>query len=352
MNKVTTINLNGRAYQIEEAGYTLLKHYLEDANLKLGDIPDKQEVLADFEQAIAEKADKRLNFHKTVLTESEIKDIIDEMGPVEGEETPKTNEPGNESTENVPPAKQLYRVREGKVLAGICNGLAAYFGIDVVLVRVIFILLALVTQGLMVFFYIIMIFIIPPADSDEKLAAAYGVPFNAQEVLNQAKHEYRSAKQSMRNWKRDRKRQWREAIRRERIEFMRPTETAGAVFLRVVCGLIAAVLTIGWMIGLVTLFVTGALFGTIWFAWPIWIIAILFTIFYGIIVSPFSEGKWNSYGCNGGYCSRPRCGGGLGSILVLIAIFWALYHFVPQTHPVFNEAGRLGQQAADAVRNW
>jgi phage shock protein C len=34
------------------------------------------------------------------------------------------------------PAKKLYRRREGRVVAGVCSGLSAYFGIDANLVRV------------------------------------------------------------------------------------------------------------------------------------------------------------------------------------------------------------------------
>lgn len=31
--------------------------------------------------------------------------------------------------------KKLYRVREGKMLCGVCGGIAEYFGIDATLVR-------------------------------------------------------------------------------------------------------------------------------------------------------------------------------------------------------------------------
>jgi hypothetical protein len=55
MNKVTTINLNGKAYQIEEAGYELLRKYLDQAAKKLEGNPDKDEIMGDFEHAIAEK---------------------------------------------------------------------------------------------------------------------------------------------------------------------------------------------------------------------------------------------------------------------------------------------------------
>ena len=54
MNKVTTINLNGKAYQVEEAGYELLRKYLDQAGVKLEGNPDKTEIMGDFEQAIAD----------------------------------------------------------------------------------------------------------------------------------------------------------------------------------------------------------------------------------------------------------------------------------------------------------
>ena len=42
------------------------------------------------------------------------------------------NEPNNGAT------KRLYRIRDGRVVAGVCTGLAAYFGVDPTLVRLAF----------------------------------------------------------------------------------------------------------------------------------------------------------------------------------------------------------------------
>jgi phage shock protein C len=39
-------------------------------------------------------------------------------------------------------AKRFYRIESGKKVAGVCTGLAAYFNVDVTLVRVLFIVLA------------------------------------------------------------------------------------------------------------------------------------------------------------------------------------------------------------------
>lgn len=39
--------------------------------------------------------------------------------------------------------KKLVRIGEGRIIAGVCTGLGAYFGVDPVLVRVIFVALTL-----------------------------------------------------------------------------------------------------------------------------------------------------------------------------------------------------------------
>ena len=45
------------------------------------------------------------------------------------------NEPSNGAT------KRLYRIRDGRVVAGVCAGLATYFGVDPTLIRLAFALL-------------------------------------------------------------------------------------------------------------------------------------------------------------------------------------------------------------------
>lgn len=55
--------------------------------------------------------------------------------------------------------KKLYRVNEGKMLAGICAGFAEYANMDVTIVRVLWVVLSLFGAGLIL--YIILIFVIP-----------------------------------------------------------------------------------------------------------------------------------------------------------------------------------------------
>jgi hypothetical protein len=93
MRRVVTISLNGNAYALEEDAADALGDYLESARLALQANTDQAEILADLEQAIAEKSQRFLGAHKTVLTRAEISQILTEMGPVENEPAQSTDSP-------------------------------------------------------------------------------------------------------------------------------------------------------------------------------------------------------------------------------------------------------------------
>ena len=55
---------------------------------------------------------------------------------------------------------RLYRNRDGRMISGVASGLADYFDVDPTLVRLVFILAALI-NGIGIFIYIVMSFIVP-----------------------------------------------------------------------------------------------------------------------------------------------------------------------------------------------
>ena len=56
--------------------------------------------------------------------------------------------------------RKLYRSKTNRVLAGVCGGLAEYFNLDVTLIRVLFVLLA-VLGGAGLVLYVAMWIIVP-----------------------------------------------------------------------------------------------------------------------------------------------------------------------------------------------
>ena len=58
------------------------------------------------------------------------------------------------------------------MIAGVCNGLGVYFGIDPTIVRVTFALLTLATHGWWILVYFVLMVVIPEAETSEQVAAA------------------------------------------------------------------------------------------------------------------------------------------------------------------------------------
>ena len=68
--------------------------------------------------------------------------------------------------------KHLYRLRDGRLVAGVCEGLAAYFGVDPTLVRLAFALLA-VFGGFGVLLYLCAWVVIPDETDGTSIAESF-----------------------------------------------------------------------------------------------------------------------------------------------------------------------------------
>jgi phage shock protein PspC (stress-responsive transcriptional regulator) len=378
MNKVITISLNGNAYQLEESGYEALRTYLAQAENRLRDNPDKSEIMSDLEQAIAEKCSRYLNPQKTVVAGSEIERILKDMGPVDPptdgvESGTSTGGGGGPSAE--PTHRRLYQISEGAMISGVCNGFAAYFKVDVTIVRIIFVALALLTGGLWILAYVAMMFVVPFANTSEEQAAARGLPFNARELIERAKkqyeefrskHDWRQHRSHWRGEWRQQRREWRQQQREWRRhwrhnwdtrshwapqESPHPTSYATRVvagFLVPVFGIISAALFVVWLIALVSLASSGTILG-----WPLpagiplWAALIIVTIAYGALSAPMRAAKYASYSASGGH--HPGWygfGDGLVRLAFIALFLWIAYHYIPAIHSLIDSLPHFGNEAA------
>ena len=69
-------------------------------------------------------------------------------------------------------SKRLYRIQDGRLVAGVCVGLAAYFGIDPTLVRLGFVLLTFL-GGLGVLLYLGSWVVIPEETDGASIAETF-----------------------------------------------------------------------------------------------------------------------------------------------------------------------------------
>lgn len=145
MKQVININYHGRIIPIEVDAYDMLKNYTESLQLHFKDEEGKEEIINDIESRISELFQEQLSKGSTCITENDVNDIIKSMGkPEELETEPIVNNSQSENNKQQDDSynhKRLYRDENNKLLGGVCSGLANYLNIDIVIVRIIFVIL-------------------------------------------------------------------------------------------------------------------------------------------------------------------------------------------------------------------
>ena len=384
MNKVITINLGGNAYQLEEGGYDALRAYLETAAARLQGNPDREEILSDIEGAIAEKFRALLASHKTVVETKEVAAVLTEMGPIEadageaagtgasgagassGAGQPGAAGTGKQAAGGGGTPKRLYRIQEGAMIAGVCNGIAAYVNIDPTLVRLAFVVLTMLWgSGLLV--YVVMAIVVPEARSPEEKAAASGFPATAQEFIRRAKEGYYEAmkgfpdRRARREWRRRFKREMRAHADQWRYNWHcywaeHAPVHPGMGFMLPVLSILQGVAMVIWICALISLLATGALFGLMLPAnVPAWLAVLLLLIAYGILVGPLKVARRLCYRSLG----QPRWAWSFVFLLdavvwlaVVTALLWLAVHFFPELRVAVQSIPSLAHQAGDDIQTW
>ncbi|MCK9360842.1 PspC domain-containing protein [Patescibacteria group bacterium] len=340
MHKITSIHLNGKAYQLEEQAFEALQGYLAQAEAQLKEDPDKEEILSDLEHAIGDKCSGYLGPNKDVITKQEIDEIIRVMGPVHGANDASEAPKAKEQPKQAP--KSLYLIREGAWIAGVCTGLAAFFDVDVTLVRAAFILMTVLTGGAGILVYVALMFVIPYATTGEQKAAAYGAPFTAQEIVKRVKDEVESAieKSELKNWQekwKGKKEEWQSQAQdwekyKYHYQWEPKTPRPGA---SPVLGLMSALLALVWIAALLSLITTGAIFGWMVPAGiPLWLAIVLLFIVFHMITGPLRGAAQSPY--YGGYSPWMAVVDTIGVIFIVIALGFA-YTNVPEFHDFVNK---------------
>ena len=162
MNKTFLVGLTGHAdqFRLEEAAYDRLAAYLDRAEVRLQDDPDRAEVLGDLERSIGDRlaalpADD-------VVTALEMEAILDRVGAVD-----TGWDPGTDGTGARPRKRRLVRIREGQEIAGVCTGLAAYTEVRLDWVRWFVVLATIFTGGILGLVYVALVLILPVEQRSE-----------------------------------------------------------------------------------------------------------------------------------------------------------------------------------------
>lgn len=191
MNKTLSIGLAGFSFTIEEHAYIKLSDYLNALRSSL-DISEADEVIHDIEIRMVEIFRDSLG-KREVINDGDVERVIAQIGTPEkieeqeeayySEKNTKSNK-NNSTGTNYTDKRQLFRDPEKQKIAGVCAGLAAYSGMEISWMRLIWVgafLFLWVAPGssfLVIILYFILWAVLPKAESASDFLKMKGKPLN------------------------------------------------------------------------------------------------------------------------------------------------------------------------------
>lgn len=174
MKKTISINIGGNIFHIEEEGFNKLKSYLDSVYAFFSTFEDSKEITDDIENRIAEKFYGKLKKNKEAISTKQVDELIASMGTVadfeatlddepdekKQKESKKANSKQTKTEESGSQAKKLYRDAKSKALGGVASGIAHYFAIDPMWVRLLWVVFT-AAFGIGLIAYIILWIVLP-----------------------------------------------------------------------------------------------------------------------------------------------------------------------------------------------
>lgn len=197
MNKTININLGGIFFHIDELAYQKLRLYLDAIRRSLSDDPQgRDEILNDIELRIGELLSERIKDVRQVVNETDIDEITKIMGKPEDylvDEEIFEDEPSFRKNTS---SKKLYRDTEDKFLGGVCSGMAHYVGIDVIWMRLLWLILFFFF-GTGILIYILLWILVPQASTTAEKLQMKGEPVNISNIEKKIREEFQEVSEKV-----------------------------------------------------------------------------------------------------------------------------------------------------------
>ncbi|ELR68936.1 hypothetical protein C900_05629 [Fulvivirga imtechensis AK7] len=187
MKKNISINISGIIFHIEEDAFEKLRDYLDGINRYFSNFDGSQEIIADIESRIAEIFLAKLNEGKQVITAEDVDSLITTMGSIKDFQAVEEEEANHEKSDSYSESesswsesgRKLYRDEKRKLIGGVCAGIAHYFNLDPLWIRLITIILFLGSYGVLLIAYAVLWIVLPSSydlSEDKKLKKMYRNP--------------------------------------------------------------------------------------------------------------------------------------------------------------------------------
>jgi phage shock protein PspC (stress-responsive transcriptional regulator) len=271
MKETVKINLNQRLFDLDADAYSKLKKYLDTLRRYFDKKPNEaEEILQDIEQRIAEILEEKLKGDKQVVNLKDIEEIIQMMGTpadfARDNDISEDEEQEDEGTKHEGAGedynrdhRRLYRDFDTNIIGGVCAGIASYFNIDPIWVRLAFVVLAFL-NGIGILLYIILWVAVPAARNTTQRLQMKGRPVTVENIQESVKSEYDKVKDNLNRYSQS------ESFRRSRDTINEVFTTLGRIILAVikviliVVGVCIAIAVVACILGLIGVFTTGGNF--------------------------------------------------------------------------------------------
>jgi phage shock protein PspC (stress-responsive transcriptional regulator) len=192
MNQTVTVNISGIVFHIEVDAYEDLKKYLNKIRGYFKDSEESEEIMTDIEARIAELFNEKITSENQVVNTNDVDEVITIMGKPEqyvdedeGEE--ETQQQTTSSQKTYSSAKKLFRNPDDRMIGGVASGIANYFGIEAIWLRLFFVIALFIGFGFLL--YIILWIVMPEAKTASDKLQMKGDPVNIDNISKTFKSE-------------------------------------------------------------------------------------------------------------------------------------------------------------------
>lgn len=200
MKRTSTISLGGMNFTIDDDAYDVLNQYFLALSKRFPE-DEKEEILRDIESRMAELFTFKLQT-RNVIDINDVNEVIEVIGHPEQFDDESDNSPKDDSSERCNSEekkseekrnydnssrkqnRKLYRNGTDKFIGGVASGLAAYFDLDPVVMRILFVVLAFASLGWGILIYLIFLIAMPEANTKAQLLEMQGIEPNLENIDN------------------------------------------------------------------------------------------------------------------------------------------------------------------------
>lgn len=192
MKEITRIHLAKTPYDIELDAKEVLQKYLSEIKQMMG----SEDTMYEIEARMVEILGERGVQNNGIITMSDVEDLRSKMGlPKEFSDSESTEDSQANLTPSNSPAKRLMRDTDNAIFGGVCAGIAAYWGINPLWVRLLFIISPFITFGTALLVYIIIWISLPEAKTAAEKLQMRGEPVtldSLKKAANNSESKYRA----------------------------------------------------------------------------------------------------------------------------------------------------------------